>query len=192
MNTVFELELIRTRGTRYPVRKAFSNLIGLFASLEKAEGMVQKVVNDWKTDKDNEFYCFIISERKINPKLEEEDVVGIKTYFANGRWYEENLVSRDGVFRGRPKERIRFNTGDTVEVYCGDVVELAIIGGTPPTTEFAEHHSYNMDRFDDQYLVYDTRQGGHSHIQSQYIFPTKKTVSPVLQQKLKEQMKKGG
>jgi hypothetical protein len=192
MKTVFELELIQTRGTRYPIRKAFNNLIGLFSTLEKAEQMIHIIVEKWETNNDKEYYCFIITERKTNPKLDDEDIVAIKTYHTDGSFYEENLVSRDSWFRGRPKERIHFKIGDIVEIYCGDIVELAIIGGTPPTTEFAESHSYSMGRFDDQYLVYDTQPSGHSHIQSQYVFPTKKPVSGTLQQKLKEQMKKGG
>ena len=192
MKTIFELELIRIRNYRYPIKKTWSHLIGLYTTLEKTEKAMLNVVNNWETDKYKDTFCFIITERKQNPKINDDDIVAVRTYYPNGEFYEENLVSRDGVFRGRPVERIKFKVGDIVEIYYGDIVELAIIGGTPPTVEFAEHHSYSMDRFDDQYLIYDTQPGGHNHIQSQYIFPTNKPVSDKLHKKLREQMLKGG
>ena len=137
MKTIFEIELISTHGTRYPVRKRLYNLsLGAYTTLEKAEKAMMRVVKNWDTDEDN--YCFIITERKLNPKPDKEDVVGVRTYLPDGSWYEENMVGRDGVFRGRPKERIRFKIGDVVEVLYGKTVELAIIGNTPPSLEFTE------------------------------------------------------
>ena len=201
MKTIFEIELISTHGTRYPVRKRLYNLsLGAYTTLEKAEKAMMRVVKNWDTDEDN--YCFIITERKLNPKPQEEDMVGVRTYLPDGSWYEENMVGRDGVFRGRPKERIRFKIGDVVEVLYGGAVELAIIGNTPPSLEFAEQmrqrrlekgmtDGFFMDKFDDSYTIYDTRPGGHTHVESQFVFPTRKPVSEKLVQKLKEQMEKG-
>ncbi len=201
MKTIFEIELISTHGTRYPVRKRLYNLsLGAYTTLEKAEKAMMRVVKNWDTDEDN--YCFIITERKLNPKPNEEDVVGVRTYLPDGSWYEENMADRDGVFRGRPDERIRFKIGDIAEVLYGDVVELAIIGNTPPSLEFAEQmrkrrlgngvtDEFFMDKFDDSYTIYDTHPGGHTHVESQFVFPTRKPVSEKLVQKLKEQMEKG-
>ena len=201
MKTIFEIELISTHGTRYPVRKRLYNLsLGAYTTLEKAEKAMMRVVKNWDTDEDN--YCFIITERKLNPKPDKEDVVGVRTYLPDGSWYEENMADRDGVFRGRPDERIRFKIGDVVEVLYGDVVELAIIGNTPPSLEFAEQmrkrrlgngvtDEFFMDKFDDSYTIYDTHPGGHTHVESQFVFPTRKPVSEKLVQKLKEQLEKG-
>lgn len=201
MKTIFEIELISTHGTRYPVRKRLYNLsLGAYTTLEKAEKAMMRVVKNWDTDEDN--YCFIITERKLNPKPDKEDVVGVRTYLPDGSWYEENMVGRDGVFRGRPKERIRFKIGDVVEVLYGKTVELAIVGNTPPSLEFAEQmrkrrlgngvtDEFFMDKFDDSYTIYDTCPGGHTHVESQFVFPTRKPVSEKLVQKLKEQMEKG-
>lgn len=201
MKTIFEIELISTHGTRYPVRKRLYNLsLGAYTTLEKAEKAMMRVVKNWDTDEDN--YCFIITERKLNPKPDKEDVVGVRTYLPDGSWYEENMADRDGVFRGRPDERIRFKIGDIAEVLYGDVVELAIIGNTPPSLEFAEQmrkrrlgngvtDEFFMDKFDDSYTIYDTHPGGHTHVESQFVFPTRKPVSEKLVQKLKEQMEKG-
>lgn len=201
MKTIFEIELISTHGTRYPVRKRLYNLsLGAYTTLEKAEKAMMRVVKNWDTDEDN--YCFIITERKLNPKPDKEDVVGVRTYLPDGSWYEENMVGQDGVFRGRPNERIRFKIGDVVEVLYGKTVELAIVGNTPPSLEFAEQmrkrrlgngvtDEFFMDKFDDSYTIYDTHPGGHTHVESQFVFPTRKPVSKKLVQKLKEQMEKG-
>ena len=201
MKTIFELELISTHGTRYPVRKRLYDLsLGAYTTLEKAEKTMQRVVKSW--DMESDTFCYIITERKLNPKPNEEDVVGVRTYLPDGSWYEENMADRDGVFRGRPDERIRFKIGDIAEVLYGDVVELAIIGNTPPSLEFAEQmrqrrlekgmtDGFFMDKFDDSYTIYDTRPGGHTHVESQFVFPTRKPVSEKLVQKLKEQMEKG-
>ena len=201
MKTIFEIELISTHGTRYPVRKRLYNLsLGAYTTLEKAEKAMMRVVKNWDTDEDN--YCFIITERKLNPKPDKEDVVGVRTYLPDGSWYEENMVGQDGVFRGRPNERIRFKIGDVVEVLYGKTVELAIVGNTPPSLEFAEQmrqrrlekgmtDGFFMDKFDDSYTIYDTRPGGHTHVESQFVFPTRKPVSEKLVQKLKEQLEKG-
>lgn len=201
MKTIFEIELISTHGTRYPVRKRLYNLsLGAYTTLEKAEKAMMRVVKNWDTDEDN--YCFIITERKLNPKPDKEDVVGVRTYLPDGSWYEENMVGQDGVFRGRPNERIRFKIGDVVEVLYGKTVELAIVGNTPPSLEFAEQmrqrrlekgmtDGFFMDKFDDSYTIYDTRPGGHTHFESQFVFPTRKPVSEKLVQKLKEQLEKG-
>ena len=201
MKTIFEIELISTHGTRYPVRKRLYNLsLGAYTTLEKAEKAMMRVVKNWDTDEDN--YCFIITERKLNPKPDKEDVVGVRTYLPDGSWYEENMVGQDGVFRGRPNERIRFKIGDVVEVLYGKTVELAIVGNTPPSLEFAEQmrqrrlekgmtDGFFMDKFDDSYTIYDTRPGGHTHVESQFVFPTRKPVSEKLVQKLKERLEKG-
>ena len=201
MKTIFEIELISTHGTRYPVRKRLYNLsLGAYTTLEKAEKAMMRVVKNWDTDEDN--YCFIITERKLNPKPDKEDMVGVRTYLPDGSWYEENMVGRDGVFRGRPKERIRFKIGDVVEVLYGKTVKLAIVGNTPPSLEFAEQmrqrrlekgmtDGFFMDKFDDSYTIYDTHPGGHTHVESQFVFPTRKPVSEKLVQKLKEQLEKG-
>ena len=201
MKTIFEIELISTHGTRYPVRKRLYNLsLGAYTTLEKAEKAMMRVVKNWDTDEDN--YCFIITERKLNPKPDKEDVVGVRTYLPDGSWYEENMVGQDGVFRGRPNERIRFKIGDVVEVLYGKTVELAIVGNTPPSLEFAEQmrqrrlekgmtDGFFMDKFDDSYTIYDTRPGGHTHVESQFVFPTRKPVSEKLVQKLNEQLEKG-
>ena len=174
--------------------------LGAYTTLEKAEKAMMRVVKNWDTDEDN--YCFIITERKLNPKPDKEDVVGVRTYLPDGSWYEENMVGRDGVFRGRPNERIRFKIGDVVEVLYGKTVELAIVGNTPPSLEFAEQmrkrrlgngvtDEFFMDKFDDSYTIYDTHPGGHTHVESLFVFPTRKPVSEKLVQKLKEQMEKG-
>ena len=84
----------------------------------------------------------------------------------------------------------------------GGAVELAIIGNTPPSLEFAEQmrkrrlgngvtDEFFMDKFDDSYTIYDTHPGGHTHVESQFVFPTRKPVSEKLVQKLKEQLEKG-
>lgn len=178
----------------------------MFSSLENAEkSMMENILNHFGEDDDKGHFFFIITERRVDPQLDTNDVASIRTYNGNGQWYEENMVDRDGAFHGRPVDRIRFHVGDIVEVYDEDEIRLAIVSNTPPSEQMVERRwkrrlaeglsesdrSFCLDMSDDQYTVYDSRPRGHSHIQSQFVFPPSMRVPVSLVQKLKDQMTKG-
>ncbi|GJG65585.1 hypothetical protein PRLR6014_20610 [Prevotella lacticifex] len=141
--------------------------------------------------------CYIITEWEIDSDCG-LDIISIQTYLKDGSFYERNFVDRDKVYRGRPKDKIRFKHGDIVEVLENGYLRLAIVGGEPSSVErvnylreraiknghLKEGEDLFMDISDDQYMVYDLTGGGHSHIESQFVFPHFKHVSKHLRERL--------
>ena len=118
------------------------------------------------------------------------------TYTNEGKFNDKNLVDENGVFRGRPAELLRFSKGDIVEVYDGEAC-LGIVYGTPPSPTLCsqiatpdERGRYTLlDRTDDQYTILFLANNPdgyyHSHIQSPFVFPPTKPISPTIATRLK-------
>ena len=149
--------------------------MGIYTSLERAENAMKKCVSYWDlpyTQGIDEL-CFFIKERRINPRCYEldeiwDDFVAIRTYFINGKLYEENLVDRDGVFRGRPKNR-SFKIGDFVEAYNDGELSLAIVVYTPIEEPI---DGVELEMEEDSYCLYILgRKKKFLRVQSQYVFP---------------------
>ena len=114
-------------------------------------------------------------------------------------------------FDGRPKEEIRFDVGDLVEVLSGDTVSLEIVYGQPPTPERAaeirrrvceefekscagitddelnQEMDYALDITDDSYTTLDGDEGympNHSHPYITNLFPVRRKVPYLLRKKL--------
>lgn len=119
------------------------------------------------------------------------------TYTHEGKFNDKNLADENGVFRGRPAELLRFSKGDIVEVYDGEA-GLGIVYGTPLSPEHCsliappdERGRYTiLDRTDDQYTILflaNNPEGYyHSHIESQFVFPPTKPLSPTIATRLKD------
>ena len=102
----------------------------------------------------------------------------------------------NGVFRGRPAELLRYGKGDIVEVYDGESC-LGIVYGTPLSPEHCsliatpdKRGRYSiLDRTDDQYTILFLANNPdgyyHSHIESQFVFPPTKPISPTMATRLK-------
>lgn len=123
-------------------------------------------------------------------------------YTHEGEFNDKNLADEDGVFRGRPAERLRFRKGDIVEVYDRDV-SLGIVYGTPLSPERCseiatpdEHGRFViLDRYDDQFTILflasesksESQEHNltHDHIQSQFLFHPTKTIPPSIINRLK-------
>lgn len=108
----------------------------------------------------------------------------------------------DETFRGRNAEQIRFQKGDIVEVYRGDEVKLAIVVGTPLTTEWIWERNQAAkdkrgldelpyDETDDSYTVIDgPGYEYHDHVSSLYVFAPHYHVPLYLQRRFKEYLEK--
>ena len=198
MNTVFQLEKVCINGKRYPIRKTTRWTLGYHSTLEKAkQDMASSVDIEEESKPVCDTLCYIITEWEIDSDCG-LDIISIQTYLKDGSFYERNFVDRDKVYRGRPKDKIRFKHGDIVEVLENGYLRLAIVGGEPSSVErvnylreraiknghLKEGEDLFMDISDDQYMVYDLTGGGHSHIESQFVFPHFKHVSKHLRERL--------
>ena len=108
----------------------------------------------------------------------------------------------DETFRGRNAEQIRFQKGDIVEVYRGNEVKLAIVVGTPLTTEWVWERNQAVkdkkaldelpyDETDDSYTVIDgPGYEYHDHIPSLYVFAPPYHVPLYLQRRFKGYLEK--
>lgn len=108
----------------------------------------------------------------------------------------------DETFRGRSAEQIRFQKGDIVEVYRGDEVKLAIVVGTPLTTEWIWERNQAVkdkrgldeltyDETDDSYTVIDgPGYEYHDHVPSLYVFAPHYHVPLYLQKRFKGYLEK--
>lgn len=198
MNTVFQLEEVCINDKRYPIRKTTRWTLGYHSTLEKAkQDMASSVDIEEESKPVCDTLCYIITEWEIDSDCG-LDIISIQTYLKDGSFYERNFVDRDKVYRGRPKDKIRFKHGDIVEVLENGYLRLAIVGGEPSSVErvnylreraiknghLKEGEDLFMDISDDQYMVYDLTGGGHSHIESQFVFPHFKHVSKHLRERL--------
>lgn len=198
MNTVFQLEEVCINDKRYPIRKTTRWTLGYHSTLEKAkQDMASSVEIEEESKPICDTLCYIITEWEIDSDCG-LDIISIQTYLKDGSFYERNFVDRDKVYRGRPKDKIRFKHGDIVEVLENGYLRLAIVGGEPSSVErvnylreraiknghLKEGEDLFMDISDDQYMVYDLTGGGHSHIESQFVFPHFKHVSKHLRERL--------
>lgn len=200
METVFHLQGVSVWGKRFPVKKTSRWSLGYFSTLAKAEKEIRDYVVNSQHDGDgytSSDYCFIITEWEIDND-DGQNIISRQTYLKDGSFYDRNYVDRDKVFRGRPKDKIRFKHGDIVEVMDNGYLRLAIVDSEPTSVErvnylheraikkghLKEGEDLFMDISDDQYMVYDLTGGGHSHIESQFVFPHFKHVSKHLRERL--------
>lgn len=105
----------------------------------------------------------------------------------------------DETFYGRSEEQIRFHKGDLVEVLMGREVKLAVVVGTPPTTEWiskkrkeiqdrmgAEVMPFDFDCSDDSYTVIDgPGYDYHDHVPTMQVFAPHYPIPHDIQEKYK-------
>lgn len=198
MNTVFQLEEFCINGKRYPIRKTTRWTLGYHSTLEKAkQDMASSVDIEEESKPVCDTLCYIITEWEIDSDCG-LDIISIQTYLKDGSFYERNFVDRDKVYRGRPKDKIRAQARRYCRGLENGYLRLAIVGGEPSSVErvnylreraiknghLKEGEDLFMDISDDQYMVYDLTGGGHSHIESQFVFPHFKHVSKHLRERL--------
>ena len=129
-------------------------------TLEEAERLMHQDVQYRKKMKEEDDYpldtfCYYISEIPMGLLHYDRECLSERVYDGEGKLIDRSYCcSRfsiyypgvcdlpaydrhpDETFRGRNAEQIRFQKGDIVEVYRGNEVKLAIVVGTPLTTEW--------------------------------------------------------
>lgn len=220
--TVFELSKIELERLRYPSRKVNESELGLFSTFEKAYDMLQKEVAESKKDKEecerdgdpDEWYAFILGYA-INKKLLDAPygcTVASRTYTRDGELNDENVWTdekgEDLPFYGRPEEKIRFKTGDIVEVRMRGYAELSIVDAHPWTPKEVEKRNeelarnkklekkygkaalvLSLDSSDDRYLTHSLGLGNtHWHPACVDVFAPTKKVPATLRHKLQAKL----
>lgn len=219
---VFELNRIMLETLRYPSRRVNESELGLFSTFEKAYDMLQEDVAESKKDKEecerdgdsDEGYAFTLGYA-INKMLLDVPygrTVASRTYTRDGELNDENVWTdekgEDLLFYGRPEEKIRFKTGDIVEVRMRGYAELSIVDAHPWTPKEVEKRNkelardkklekkygnaalaLSLDSSDDRYLTHSLGLGNtHWHPACVDVFAPTKKVPAVLRRKLQAKL----
>ena len=200
-------ELEEKKRSHYPKYKVNTYCPQAFATtLEEAERLMHQDVQYRKKMKEEDDYpldtfCYYISEIPLGLLHYDRECLSERVYDGEGKLIDRSYCcSRfsiyypgvcdlpaydrhpDETFRGRNAEQIRFQKGDIVEVYRGNEVKLAIVVGTPLTTEWiwernqAAKDKRGLDELpynetDDSYTVIDgPGYKYHDHVPSLYVF----------------------
>ena len=163
---IFLLEVIETDEQEegqllyYPQYKVRTYSRAYAKTLEETERLMHqdilyrkkiKETDDWMQD----VFCYYISEQPMSIMHFNGEYLSQRVYDAVGSLIDKSLCSTgfrayspsvydmsefdrnsDETFYGRSEEQIRFRKGDIVEVRRGNEVKLAIVVGTPLTTEW--------------------------------------------------------
>lgn len=166
----------------YPKYMVNDYASGFATTLAEAEAMVRRDVAWWKAQEYRVgVYCYFITEKPIGMMAYDGETLSERAYDAEGRLINRTFCSssfcyctdndkpaemqRDEMFRGRPEEEIRFHRGDIVEVLSGNEVNLAIVVGTPLTTEFVwQKNQSDADKRGLDEIVYDESDDSYTVI----------------------------
>ncbi len=229
---IFLLEVIETEEVEegqlsyYPQYKVRTYSRAFATTLEEAERLMHqdilyrkkiKETDDWM----QEVFCYYISEKPLDIMHFKGEYLSQRMYDAEGslidksfcgtgfRTYSPNICdiseydrNKDETFHGRPEELIRFHKGDIVEVLRGHEVKLAIVVGTPLTTEWiwkkrqeieeklgSEVMPYEYDTSDDSYTVIDgPGYEYHDHVSAMQVFAPHHPIPSDIQQKFRSFM----
>lgn len=229
---IFLLEVIETEELEegqlayYPQYKVRTYSRAYATTQEEAERLMHqdilyrkkiKETDDWMQD----VFCYYISEQPMNMMHFKGEYLSQRVYDAEGclidkslcctgfRTYSPNISNMseydrntDETFYGRSEEQIRFHKGDIVEVRRGNEVKLAIVVGTPLTTEWickkrqelqaklgSEAMPYDFDSSDDSYTVIDgPGYENHDHVSAMQVFAPHYPISTDIQQKFRSFM----
>lgn len=226
---IFLLEVIETEDledgklSHYPKYKVSTYSLAYAKTLEDAERLMfqdilyrkrQKETDDWMRD----VFCYYISEKPLGIMLSNGEYLSQRMYDAEGSLIDKSLCCtgfgtynpsicnqpeydrhNDETFYGRSEEQIRFHKGDIVEVLRGHEVRLAVVVGTPPTTEWISKKRkeiqdrmgskvmpFDFDSFDDSYTAIDgPGYDYHEHVSTMQVFAPHYSIPHDIQEKYK-------
>ena len=162
--------------TSYPIYTWGEDVVGYYSSLEKAENAIHEYIGlKFNEIYKQKIYSFSIIEYSVNDVVFKQGFAPFETrrsYLGNGKLEETSLVSnrgfefKNGKFRGRKPEEIRFKIGDIVEIphadlFHGKGIVPCIVVGLPNTVEDYQKRSSYGDWSDDYYMLipYLNREG---------------------------------
>lgn len=81
--------------------------------------------------------AYSITEHQLDMDSHWEDIQSVRTYTAEGKPNDENLLDRqcERHFKGRTPDKIRFKPGDIVEVITDWQAELCVVEHAQPSVE---------------------------------------------------------
>ena len=185
---------------RYPVFKVSRTGQGYFSSLAKAEQRMKQFAAGEGCWEPHLLFGFQIEEYLLDNDCY-YSTKSRRSFLPDGSLWAENLLSEipdeNGLeeFLGCPADKIRFKTGDLVEVLRWDTVTLEIVGNLPMTPEevlrlherslkqYPDRQFLPLDYSDDSYYTLD-QSGEHSHPHVVTMFPVRLKVSKKLKEKL--------
>lgn len=229
---IFLLEVIETEETEdnqpspYPIYKVRTYSRAFATTLEEAERLMHQDILYRKKIKESddwmqEVFCYYISDKPLDMMHFKDEYLSQRMYDAEGSLIDKSLCStgfrtyspnicnmseydrnEDETFHGRSEEQIRFHKGDIVEVLRGNEVKLAIVVGTPLTTEWiwkkrqeieeklgSEVMPYEYDTSDDSYTVIDgPGYEYHDHVSAMQVFAPHHPIPTDIQQKFRSFM----
>lgn len=160
--TIFRVEVVLfLEGGRYPCRKTYRLSEGYYTSLEQAEHFPCQELYT------NKALFFIITEIFLNHSdINWIDFKTVRIYNAEGKLLDKVECDDELTFHGRPKEIIKFQIGDIVEVYdyFENKLRLGIVAKLPYTVEeveqfHKEHDGIKLTMDDDRYGICYLDQG---------------------------------
>lgn len=229
---IFLLEVIETEETEdnqpspYPMYKVRTYSRAFATTLEEAERLMHQDILYRKKIKESddwmqEVFCYYISEKPLDMMHFKGEYLSQRMYDAEGSLIDKSLCctgfktyspnicnmseydrNENETFHGRPEEQIRFHKGDIVEILRGNEVKLAIVVGTPLTTEWiwkkrqelqeklgSEVMPYEFDTSDDSYTVVDgPGYEYHDHVSAMQVFAPHSPIPTDIQQKFRSFM----
>lgn len=135
----------------------------LFHTFEEAETYMHRLISGdveehFPVIKEN-VYCFHITRILLGRPVYENDATWL--YDSNGKLLDYQYLpgaedGREGrsYYYGRPKERIRFQKGDIVEINGGNEVYLAVVVSTEPDVDWCWRY-YNRCMADKEFPYYN-------------------------------------
>lgn len=226
---IFLLEVIETDEleegvlSHYPMYHVRTYSLAYATKLEDAERLMRqdilyrkklKETDDWMRD----VFCYYISEKPFGIMLSKGEYLSQCMYDAEGGLIDKSLCCTgfgtycpnicnmseygrhdDETFYGHTEEQIRFHKGDIAEVLRGHEVRLAVVVGTPPTTEWiskkrkeiqdrmrSEAMPFEFDISDDSYTVIDgPGYDYHEHVPTMQVFTPHYPIPHDIQEKYK-------
>ncbi|MCL2074642.1 MAG: hypothetical protein FWH18_12020 [Marinilabiliaceae bacterium] len=190
---------------QYPEFEVSRIQIGYFSSLANAEQAMKNNIKGNDYSSENEVFGYIIEEYALD-EPSYWHTKSKRSFLPDGSFLDETLVSdlpdKNGDFEeflGRPPEKVRFASGDLVELLRGDTVTLSIVTHMPSSPEeVSEMHQRSkknhssgvhllLDASDDAYRTIepdDTKDNDtHDHPHGIQLFPLRFSVSAELHKK---------
>ncbi|MBQ2486442.1 MAG: hypothetical protein II518_05220 [Candidatus Methanomethylophilus sp.] len=189
---VWEIRDVTWRKPHYPCYEVREHKVGSALSLEDAERIVREGARRRDLSDGRPAHSYRIDEMPLGRFAYPVQYLSEYIYDSSGIRIDERLFpSQDGVFEGRPADRVRFREGDLCEVLDADAgtVHLGFVAALPPSVEQAARINggvFKMDALDDCYLVMNDETGdSHEHADALRVFRPRFSIHPAVERRLR-------
>lgn len=186
---VYELSCYESRG-KMPYREFNCHKLGFFSSIDNAEQIMIRFIEDSKQD---DIIGFIVNEWELdhyNADMPSSNSLSRRSYDRNGKMLAYSPYDTDGklCFRGRDETDCPFKVGDIVEIIGIDTMNLSIIASLPFDKRYMSKLLRKKDYDENEYSTYnygddccctlpvDDNVNAHDHTLITEIFPVYETI----------------